>query len=109
MHKLYYGHFFCHVFHQDYIIRKGHSTVDLEHRMWALLDKRGAQYPAEHNVGHLYEAKPTLVEHYRSLDPCNCFNAWRRPNVKIRALGSSASATILGFIRNDRVARLQSR
>jgi D-lactate dehydrogenase (quinone) len=74
MHKLYYGHFFCHVFHQDYIIRKGHNTVDLERRMWALLDKRGAEYPAEHNVGHLYEAKPTLVEHYRSLDPCNCFN-----------------------------------
>ena len=75
IHKLYYGHFFCHVFHQDYIIRKGHSTADLEHRMWTLLDKRGAQYPAEHNVGHLYEAKPAVVEHYRSLDPCNCFNA----------------------------------
>jgi D-lactate dehydrogenase len=74
LHKLYYGHFFCHVFHQDYIIRKGHSTVELEHRMWALLNKRGAEYPAEHNVGHLYEAKPALIEHYRSLDPCNCFN-----------------------------------
>src|SRR5215831_1063425 len=23
IHKLYYGHFFCHVFHQDYIIAKG--------------------------------------------------------------------------------------
>ena len=47
IHKLYYGHFFCHVFHQDYIIRKGHNTVDLEHRIWALLDRRGAQYPAD--------------------------------------------------------------
>jgi D-lactate dehydrogenase (quinone) len=75
LHKIYYGHFFCHVFHQDYIIRKGHSTVELEHRMWALLDKRGAEYPAEHNVGHLYEAKPAVVQHYRTLDPCNCFNA----------------------------------
>jgi D-lactate dehydrogenase len=74
LHKLYYWHFFCHVFHQDYIIRKGHSTVELEHRMWMLLDKRGAEYPAEHNVGHLYEAKPALIDHYRSLDPCNCFN-----------------------------------
>jgi D-lactate dehydrogenase (quinone) len=73
-HRLYYGHFFCHVFHQDYIVRKGHDTVALEHRMWALLDGRGAQYPAEHNVGHLYDAKPELVSHYRSLDPCNCFN-----------------------------------
>ena len=74
IHKLYYGHFFCHVFHQDYIIRKGCDTVALEHRMWATLDRRGAEYPAEHNVGHLYKAKPALVEHYRSLDPCNCFN-----------------------------------
>ena len=73
-HKLYYGHYFCHVFHQDYIVRKGNDTIALEHRMWRLLDARGAQYPAEHNVGHLYEAKPTLVAHYRSLDPCNCFN-----------------------------------
>jgi len=74
LHRLYYGHFFCHVFHQDYIVRKGHDTLDLEHRMWTLLDARGAQYPAEHNVGHLYHAKPALVSHYRKLDPCNCFN-----------------------------------
>ena len=74
IHKLYYGHFFCHVFHQDYIVGKGHDTVELEHRMWKLLDARGAQYPAEHNVGHLYDAKPALVSHYKGLDPCNCFN-----------------------------------
>jgi D-lactate dehydrogenase len=74
LHKLYYGHFFCHVFHQDYIVGKGHDTTALEHKMWALLDARGAQYPAEHNFGHLYMAKPPLLEHYKSLDPCNCFN-----------------------------------
>ena len=28
--RLYYGHFFCHVFHQDYIVAKGHDTVELE-------------------------------------------------------------------------------
>jgi D-lactate dehydrogenase (quinone) len=74
IHKLYYGHFFCHVFHQDYIVRKGHNTFEIEHRMWKLLDGRGAEYPAEHNVGHLYRAKPALINHYRRLDPCNCFN-----------------------------------
>jgi D-lactate dehydrogenase len=74
VHKLYYGHFFCHVFHQDYIVSKGHNPLELEHRMWKLLDARGAQYPAEHDVGHLYEAKPALLSHYKSLDPCNCFN-----------------------------------
>ncbi|HEX7908972.1 MAG TPA: D-lactate dehydrogenase [Paraburkholderia sp.] len=72
--KLYYGHFLCHVFHQDHIVKKGNDCVRLEHRMWALLDQRGAEYPAEHNVGHLYPAKPTLAAFYRQLDPCNCLN-----------------------------------
>lgn len=72
--SLYYGHFFCHVFHQDYIIAKGHDPAALEEDMWTLLDARGAEYPAEHNVGHLYRAKPALAAHYRVLDPCNAFN-----------------------------------
>jgi len=74
LHRLYYGHFLCHVFHQDYIVRKGHDALAIEHAMWAGLDRRGAEYPAEHNVGHLYRAKPALVQHYRQLDPCNAFN-----------------------------------
>jgi D-lactate dehydrogenase (quinone) len=73
-HRLYYGHFFCHVFHQDYIVAKGNNPVGVERRMWKLLDARGAEYPAEHNVGHLYNAKPALLDHYKRLDPCNCFN-----------------------------------
>ena len=74
MVKIYYGHFFCHVLHQEYIVRKGHDPVAIEHAMWKLLDARGAEYPAEHDVGHLYNAKPALVSHFRHLDPCNCFN-----------------------------------
>ncbi|WP_373818661.1 D-lactate dehydrogenase, partial [Glaesserella sp.] len=73
-HKLYYGHFMCHVFHQDYIVKKGNDCMQLEHDMLELLDKRGAQYPAEHNVGHLYEAKPALRKFYKALDPTNSFN-----------------------------------
>jgi D-lactate dehydrogenase len=42
--------------------------------MWRLLDQRGAECPAGHNVGHLYDAKPSLRSFYESLDPCNCFN-----------------------------------
>lgn len=72
--KLYYGHFLCHVFHQDYIVKKGYDPMATEHAMWKLLDGRGAEYPAEHNVGHLYVAKPALRAHYQDLDPCNCFN-----------------------------------
>lgn len=73
-HKLYYGHFMCHVFHQDYIVKKGNDCMALEHEMLHLLDQRGAQYPAEHNVGHLYEAKPALKQFYKKLDPTNSFN-----------------------------------
>jgi len=74
LHKLYYGHFLCHVFHQDYVVAKGTDCVALEHAMLPLLDARGAEYPAEHNVGHVYEAKPALRAHYTALDPCNMFN-----------------------------------
>jgi D-lactate dehydrogenase len=91
LHKLYYGHFFCHVFHQDYIIANGHNTLDIEHKMWALLDARGAQYPAEHNVGHLYVAKPSLVDHYRKLDPCNCFNPGIGKTSKFLRWGSAGN------------------
>ncbi|CAM3715631.1 D-lactate dehydrogenase (plasmid) [Agrobacterium radiobacter] len=73
-HKLYYGHFFCHVFHQDYIVKRSYDPVALEHRMWSLLDDRGAQYPAEHNVGHLYKATDELKSFYKRLDPTNSFN-----------------------------------
>jgi len=72
--KLYYGHFFCHVFHQDYIVAKGADIAGLKRAMLEILDQRGAEYPAEHNVGHLYDAKPSLIAHYQSLDPCNRFN-----------------------------------
>ena len=90
LHKLYYGHFFCHVFHQDYIVKKGTNPLDIEHQMWQLLDERRAEYPAEHNVGHLYVAKPALANFYRKLDPTNTFNVgightsklkyWGKPN-----------------------------
>ena len=73
-HKLYYGHFFCHVFHQDYVAKKGVDCLGLEHAMWHLLDRRGAQYPAEHNVGHLYKAPPQLAGFYQGLDPTNSLN-----------------------------------
>ncbi|THD40357.1 D-lactate dehydrogenase [Rahnella sp. Larv3_ips] len=72
--KLYYGHFMCHVFHQDYIVKKGANSKALKHRMLELLDAKGAEYPAEHNVGHLYMAKPHLKAFYQQADPTNSFN-----------------------------------
>ena len=72
--KLYYGHFFCYVFHQDYILKKGSNVQHVKTMMLELLNQRGAKYPAEHNVGHLYEAEPDLQNFYKSLDPTNTFN-----------------------------------
>ena len=71
---LYYGHFMCHVFHQDYIFRKGTDIEAMKKKMLELLDAKGAKYPAEHNVGHIYEADSTLEDFYESLDPTNTFN-----------------------------------
>ncbi|CUH44117.1 D-lactate dehydrogenase [Ruegeria atlantica] len=72
--KVYYGHLMCHVMHQDYIIKKGCDPRAIKTAMLRILDERGAEYPAEHNVGHLYKAKPDLAAHYRRCDPTNSFN-----------------------------------
>ena len=72
--KLYYGHLFCHVLHQNYIVKKGVDAQALKEQLLATYDARGAQYPAEHNVGHEYRANDTLRTFYRSLDPTNSFN-----------------------------------
>ncbi len=74
VHKLYYGHFMCYVFHQDYIVKKGVDAHALKAQMLELLRARGAQYPAEHNVGHIYEAPAALKQFYRENDPTNSMN-----------------------------------
>jgi len=73
--KLYYGHLFCHVLHQNYILKKGVDSEKLKNKLLKIYDKRGAEYPAEHNVGHEYLAKPSLKKFYKELDPTNVFNA----------------------------------
>lgn len=69
-----YGHFLCHVFHLDYVLRRGADPQAFKKGMLEMLDSHGAEYPAEHNVGHLYTAKPQLAEFYQSLDPLMQFN-----------------------------------
>lgn len=71
---LYYGHFLCHVFHQDYILSKDADPKALKAALLEVLEQRGAKYPAEHNVGHLYKAENDLAEFYQKLDPTNSFN-----------------------------------
>lgn len=69
-----YGHFLCHVFHLDYVLKKGADPAAFKKAMLAMLDAEGAEYPAEHNVGHLYHAKPQLAAFYEGLDPLARFN-----------------------------------
>jgi D-lactate dehydrogenase len=73
-HKLYYGHFFCHVFHQDYVVKKGHDPVKVKEQLLAFIQGRGAKYPAEHNVGNMYKADQELASFYKKCDPTNSFN-----------------------------------
>ena len=56
------------------ILKKG---VDARAVKKVILDElvaRGAEYPAEHNVGHEYKARDALHQHYLDLDPTNSFN-----------------------------------
>jgi D-lactate dehydrogenase len=74
-HSLYYGHFMCNIFHRNYILKKGVDKTKVKSEMLAALDEKGAKYPAEHNVGHLYKADSDLQRFYKKLDPTNTFNA----------------------------------
>ena len=72
--KFHYGHLFCHVKHQNYILKKGVNAKELKKQLLEMYNKKGAEYPAEHNFGHEYKAKPSLLNFYRTLDPTNTFN-----------------------------------
>lgn len=72
--KIYYGHFFCHVMHQNYVVKKGVDAKALKQKLLESYDARGAEYPAEHNVGHEYKAKQPLVDFYMEIDPTNAMN-----------------------------------
>ena len=69
------GHFMCHVFHWDFVVKAGVEPQAIKARMMSLLDEIGAKYPAEHNVGNQYCAEPEHAAFFRELDPSNTFNA----------------------------------
>ena len=72
--KLYYGHLFCHVLHHNYIVKKNVNIKKLKAELLEYYDSCGAEYPAEHNVGHEYACKTSLLNFYKELDPTNTFN-----------------------------------
>ena len=69
------GHFLCMVFHWDIVLKKGVDSKIIKKQILTLLDDYGAKYPAEHNVGHVYQADNNLKTFYRKLDPTNSFNS----------------------------------
>jgi D-lactate dehydrogenase len=82
-----FAHFLCHVFHQSYVVKRGVDMAALKARMLDYLEARGAQYPAEHNVGHLYAAKPAQLAFYRRLDPTNAMNPGIGQTTKLKNWG----------------------
>ena len=70
----YLGHFFCHVMHQDYLLYPEVDAKKFKDELLAFYDRRRIEYPAEHNVGHVYTAKPALHTFYKKLDPTNSLN-----------------------------------
>ncbi|MDC9597877.1 D-lactate dehydrogenase [Xenorhabdus anantnagensis] len=94
VHRLYYGHFMCYVFHQDYIVKKGTDVHALKTKMLEILDQRGAEYPAEHNVGHLYKAKPQLKRFYQLTDPTNTLNPGIGKTSKLKNWGGGCNCQL---------------
>jgi len=70
----YLGHFFCHVMHQDYLLKPNINAKQFKDELLAFYDQRHIEYPAEHNVGHVYPAKAELHYFYKKLDPTNSLN-----------------------------------
>jgi len=73
-HKLYYGHFFCHVLHQDYVVKAGYDADEVKAKMIEIIEQRGAKFPSEHNVGHMYKAEPDHAAFFAACDPTNSLN-----------------------------------
>ncbi len=69
------GHFLCMVFHWDIVLKEGADIKRIKNAIMTALDNAGAKYPAEHNVGHLYQAETDLANFYKKIDPTNTFNA----------------------------------
>lgn len=69
-----YGHFFCHVFHLDVVLKRNVCAKAFKQEALEAFEARGAECPAEHNVGHTYVAKPSLSRFYQQLDPRNALN-----------------------------------
>ena len=70
----YLGHFFCHVMHQDYLLHPNVDAKKFKDELLVFYDRRRIEYPAEHNVGHVYTAKSALHSFYKKLDPTNSLN-----------------------------------
>ena len=85
----YLGHFFCHVMHQDYLLHPEVDAKKFKDELLAFYDRRRIEYPAEHNVGHVYSAKSALHTFYKKLDPTNSLNPGIGQTAKLKNWRSS--------------------
>lgn len=69
-----YGHFLCHVFHLDFLLKPGCDAGAFEDALIERLHGEGVMCPAEHNFGHHYRAPENVIAFYRTLDPTNTLN-----------------------------------
>lgn len=68
-------------------MRKGADVHALKEKMLSILNARGTQYPAEHNVGHIYHASPAMRAFYQQFDPTNNLNPGIGKTTKARNWG----------------------
>lgn len=69
-----YGHYLCHVFHLDFVLKPGADPNAFEAELITEMLEKGIECPAEHNFGHHYRAPENVVNFYRTLDPTNSLN-----------------------------------
>lgn len=51
--------------HQDYLLKPKTNAKQFKEDLLAFYDQRHIEYPAEHNVGHVYPAKTELHYFYK--------------------------------------------
>ena len=60
--------------HQDYLLKPTVDVKQFKDELLRFYETRRIEYPAEHNVGHVYSAKVELHNFYKKLDPTNSLN-----------------------------------
>ena len=83
--KLYYGHFFCHVFHQDYILRKGSDAKLLKQELLQLLNQRGRRISCRAQCWSPLRSETAAARVLRIAGPDQFLQSRHRQNLRAKA------------------------